>query len=168
MMLLLCSVLKASDRSFVLLVIVFLLLQKAELLVLSDCVELFTKAWSSTVNDLYVWLFIVRVLIDLICHLPRIGYEEAGNQSFERRGCLSLFLSPSLTLSLLLCLCPLALEESWKRKRRITVVLRGFCFGLCREKTQYAILPLAASVVIFPPSHVDLFERIFSYFYTTQ
>lgn len=84
MMPLLCSVLKASDGSFMLLVIVFLLLRKAELLVLSDCVELFTKAWSSAVNDLYVWPFIVRVLIDLMCHLPRIGYEEAGNQSFER------------------------------------------------------------------------------------
>lgn len=86
-----------------LLVTVFLLLQKAELLALSDCVELFTKAWSSTVNDLYVWFFIVRVLIDLICHLPRIGYEEGGNQSFERRGCLSpvsVSISHSFSVSL--------------------------------------------------------------------
>lgn len=72
---------KSVGRSFVPLVTVFLLLLKDELLALSDCVELFTKPWSSTVNDLYVWLLIARVVIDLICHLPRISYEEAGNQS---------------------------------------------------------------------------------------
>lgn len=87
------------------LVIVSLLLRRVELLALSDCV-LSTNAWSSTANDLYFWFFVVGVLIDLICHLPRIGYEEAGNQSFERRGCLSLFLPPSLTLSVSLFMSP--------------------------------------------------------------
>ncbi len=136
MMPLLCSVLKASDGSFMLLVIVFLLLRKAELLVLSDCVELFTKAWSSAVNDLYVWPFIVRVLIDLMCHLPRIGYEEAGNQSFERWGCLSLFLSPSLTLSLFLCLCPPGFRGELEKKKKNHSCTQRFLFlALQGEKT---------------------------------
>lgn len=133
-MLLLCR----TGRSFALLVIVFLLVQKAELLALSDCVELFTKPWSSAVNDVYFQFFIVRGLIDLICHLPRIGYEEAGNQSFERRGCLSLFLSPSLTLSLFIS--PgfvwgrLKVKEWWRRKKKRGRMTSHHCaqsFSLC-------------------------------------
>lgn len=91
-----------------LVILLLLLLHKAELLALSDCVELFTKPWSSAVNDLYFWS-IVRALIDLMCqNMPKISYEDAGNQSSERRGRLSLFLSPSCSLSVYvpwLCLC---------------------------------------------------------------
>lgn len=91
-----------------LLVILLLLLHKAELLALSDCVELFTKPWSSAVNDLYFWS-IVGALIDSMCqNMPKISYEDAGNQSYEMRGCLSLFLAPSRSLSVCvpwLCLC---------------------------------------------------------------
>lgn len=102
-MLVLCSVRKSTERSFVLLVILFLVLRKAELLALSDCVELFPKPRSSAVYDLYFWSFIVGALIDLICqNMPKISYEGAGNQSFEMREVvclccclrLSLFVSP--------------------------------------------------------------------------
>lgn len=158
------------------LVIVCLLLRKVELLALSDCVELSTKARSSTVNDLYFCFFIVGVLIDLICHLPRIGYEGAGNQSFERRGCLSLFLTPSLSVPLFMSpgfvWCRVKVEEGWNRKRRMTShnCTQRFLFrALQGENTKREpLLPPAASLVNFPPSHMDLLERIFSYFHTTR
>lgn len=54
------------------------------------------EARSSAVNDLSFLFLKVRVPIDLMCHLPRIGYEEAGNQSFE---------SEVARLHLSFCLC---------------------------------------------------------------
>lgn len=158
----------------------------AELLALSDCVELFTKAWSSAVNDLFFFFFlyfIVPVHIDFICHLPRIGYEEAGNQSFERRSCLSLFLFPSLILSLSdsLFMSPgvvwyrLKVEERWKRKRRhLTNVQRGFFFFLWFLALQGGNTKREPSFCLWVPQWsfflhlMNLFERIFSYFYTTR
>ena len=96
--------------------------------------RLFTKPWSAAVNDLYFQFFIVRVLIDLICHLPRIGYEEAGNQSLERRGFLSLFLSAPLSVSV--CVPQLCLVQTERRRGvgtekeewRLPAALRGVCF----------------------------------------
>lgn len=76
--------------------------------------RLFTKPWSAAVNDLYFQFFIVRVLIDLICHLPRIGYEGAGNQSLERSG----FVSVSVGVSLCFCLCPPALSGAGQTEER--------------------------------------------------
>lgn len=76
--------------------------------------RLFTKPWSAAVNDLYFQFFIVRVLIDLICHLPRIGYEGAGNQSLERSGPLSPFLSASLSVSV--CVPRLCLVQAERRR----------------------------------------------------
>lgn len=69
----------------------------------SDCAQL-------PVNDLSFWCFVV--LIDLICHLSRIGYDEADDQSFERRSCLSVFRSPYFTRSVLVCVPWRCLEQA--------------------------------------------------------
>lgn len=99
------------------------------------------------------WCFVV--LIDLMCHLSRIGYDGADDQSFE------LFVSVSISIfhSLCSCLCPLALSGAEREKRRMTyhIGAERFLFLALRGKhnIRSLILPPAASVVTLSQSHTE-------------
>lgn len=142
--------------------VVIVLPWKAELLALSVCVGLFTKPWSPTVTDLYFQFLIVRLLIDLLRHLPRVCCEAAGI-SHLRGEVVSVSVSISLSLSLFMSpgfvWCKLKVEEGWKRER-------GKPSHRCPPRSLFWALQGELFCPRLP--HMDLFERIFSYFYTTQ
>lgn len=82
------------------------------------------------------WCFVV--LIDLICHLSRIGYDEADDQSFERRSCLSLFRSPYFTRSVLVCVPWRCLELNVREGKKDDISHRHwevFVFSSAGENT---------------------------------
>lgn len=80
----------------------------------SDCAQLSACPLLSMIR--LFWCFVV--LIDLICHLSRIGYDEADDQSFERRSCLSLFPSPYFTRSVLVCVPWRCLELNVREEKK--------------------------------------------------